>query len=375
MANQVLMQFVSATGTYTFNGERMPLFSRRVEFTRPTDQGHGGRKIVCTLSGFIEGLYHQKVIEQYKALINVLKANDAKFTYKGDNSSQYDVMVDQRVYIDDYAEPTDWKSYQGDYNIVFHYFEQPNFTDTDLGIRVIFTPSAREKQDDEQKSDIYDNQIPTPYTFDPPPLWDFNLHVSRENWRGPRTTYYGKTIANEIGITLTGRLYADDYAGLKTKIDLLQKVFGGYDGQLSYGSWTNNVRIEDVRIPTVFPRNYCDYQILMRYDTTGVKAFKCRRRLARLHNYPKITELPWCNTVRVQQFAPLGQTVNYYFYIKAVSIAQCYSLLANEAQAYVTPGGIELEGGTCDEDEQEMSLTVSFQKYYREPIKQNTAGT
>ncbi len=390
MANQVLMQFYSAGGLYEFNGERTPLFSRRVEITRPSDQGYGGRKIVCTLSGFVEGCYHQQVIDRYKELLAVIKCNDATFTYKGDNSPAHDVIVSQKVYIDDYYEPTDWKTYQGDYNITFHYFEKPTYNSADLGIIVTYQSTVDSsiayrclQQGQGQSQSQQDNQpplpqnackVPTLYTFDPPPHWEANFHSNRSNWRGPAVTPSGQTISSQITIVLTGNLYDDDHDKLKKKIDALANAFK-YDGILNYGGWSNNVRVEDVHIPRTFPRNHCEYQIILKYDSPGVVEFKCRKRAARLHKYPKITELPWCGEQRVQEFSTLGQVINYYFFIKAASIPLARSLLANEAALYIFPGGIEMEGGTEDQDDQEMSVTLSLSKYYKVPKILNIGGT
>lgn len=370
MANQVLMQFASAGGAYQFGPDEVPLFSRRVDYMRPLDQGYGGRKLICTLSGFFEGKEHTDIIGKYKQLINVIKANDVTFTYRGDNTTLSDVMVEQRVYMDDYVEPTDWKEYQGDYNLTFHYFEQPTAANT-LGIIAKYQPKLNSKQQDPAKPDIYvSGGDPAAYTFDPVPYWDCRLATTREDWHGEKVTAYGRSLANEMSVTLTGRLHSDSHANLKKKIDALHKAFE-YDGQLTYGEFINDVKVVDISIPTTFPRDYVDYQITLKYNTSGVLKFVSKRRIARLHNFPKITELPWCNTVRVKEFAPLGQQINYYIQLQATSMATCRSLLVNEAKMIVIPNGIELDGGTQEEDDNTNTITLSFSKYYKTPVLSN----
>lgn len=375
MATNVLMQFYSKTGTYTFNSERLPLFSRRVDYMRPTDQGVGGRKLLCTLSGFFEGQQHTDIIQAYQQLLKVIKCNDVKFTYKGDAGPFNDMIAEKRVYMDDYAEPTDWKQYQGDYSLAFHYFEEPDATAADLGIIVKYQPKLHAKQQDPSKPDIYvTGGDPAEYVFDPVPYWDCRLTTVREDWHGDKVTAYGRSLSNEMTVTLTGRLHADSHDNLKKKIDALHKAFE-YDGQLTYGGFINSVKVVDINIPTTFPRDYVDYQITLKYNTEGVLKFVSKRRIARLHNFPKITELPWCNTVRVQQFQPLGQQVNYYIQIQATTLAVARSYLVNEASMIVVPGGIELDGGTHEEDDNNNTITLSFSKYYTEPILQNIANT
>jgi hypothetical protein len=370
--NNVFMQFVSTTGTFTFDGESMPLFGRRLEYTRATDQGHGGRKINCTLQGFVEGKQHTDVIKAYQKLLDVIKCNDVKFTYKADQTT--DIMVDQRVYMDDYSDPVDWKEYQGDYSIAFHYFEKPNFTATDLGIVVKYIPKADPLQTDPQHPSVYISNIPQTYEFDPPPLWAAEQKKNRAGSRAPAVTAFGRIIAEEATIVLTGRLFADNHHDIRQKIDLLRDAFK-WDGSLIYGEWQNDVRVEDLQIPTTFPRNYCDYTIVLKYDTKDIIEFRSRRRISRLHKYPKITEIPACGVVRVQEFSTLGQTINYFIYIRCMTNALARSLLSQEVSNLIIPGGVELEGGSEEWDDSERSVTLSCSKYYVQPPIPNIQGS
>lgn len=375
MANNVLMQFYSSTGTYTFDGDHMPLFSRRVDYMRPLDQGYGGRKMLCTLSGFFDGQQHTDIVSSYQQLLKVIKCNDVKFTYKGDAGPLNDMITEKRVYMDDYSEPTDWKEYQGDYNLAFHYFEEPNANTADLGIIAKYQPKLHPRQTDPSKSEVYvSDGDPAEYTFDPVPYWDCRLSSNREDWHGDKVSAYGRPISNEMTVTLSGRLHSDTHDNLKKKIDALHKAFE-YDGQLAYGGFINDVKVVEVSIPTTFPRDYVDYQIVLKYNTTGIIKFISKRRIARRHNFPKITELPWCNTVRVQQFQPLGQQVNYYMQVQATTLALAKTYMANEASMIVVPNGIELDGGTHEEDDNNNTVTLSFSKYYTSPIQQNITNT
>lgn len=353
--NQTFMQFVSSTGTFTFDREFMPLIGRRVGYARQGDQGYAGNKrIDCTLNGFFYSISHKEVVDRYQALLAILKCNDAHFVYRTDDQT---IIVDKQVYIDDYAEPVDWKQYSGEYSLAFHYFELPTHTLSDLGIQAVYSPSTG-----------------PPYTFNPVPNWSGSFKPNRPNWRGPRVTPSGQPLASETTVTLTGRLAADDHAALKNKVDALTGALQ-YDGTLNYGVWTNQVRVEDFQIPSTFPRNYVDYQIVLKYDSPGIIKFSSKRSVSRLHNHPKITELPLCGTVRTLLFTPLGQTINYYFNIQAMSIPAARTLLINEVQAMIFSGGIELEGGREEWDDSQNEVTLTCSKYYFPPVVNNLQGS
>lgn len=353
----VLMKLVSATGTFIFDTARMPLFDRRLEYMRLSDQGYGGRRVNCSLNGFIQGNRHKEVIEKYQALLAIVKANNALFTYQVDDL----VIINQQVYFDDYEEPADWKEYEGDYNLTFHYFEVPNHSMAELGITASYSPT----------SGPLSGGI---YTFDPVPLWGGSKKNNREDWRSSIVTPSGQRIADEITVTLTGRLHATNEATLRGKLNTLSS-FLDYGGVLNYGSWSSTVRVEDFQIPPTFPRDYCDYSITFKYDTAGVIEFRSRRQYSRLHAFPKITELPYCNTRRIQLFGPSPQTVNYFISVRAMTLAIARSQIASEVANLVISGGIELEGGSEAHDDTRNTVTLNFTKFYSNPVLANLAGT
>lgn len=345
------MQFVSNTGTYIFDKNNLPLIGRRADYNRLTDQGQAGnRRINVTLNGFFDKNNHKEVVQEYQKLLEVIKCNDAKFTYKVDDVA----IIDGLVYIDGYDEPVDWKQYTGDFSIGLHYFEKPNHLLSDLGILAVYAPEGA-----------------APFKFDPVPHWAGSFKPTRPSVYGPRETPSGQKIGNEVAVTLTGRLADEDHSKLRIQVDALETALKK-DGTLTYGAWTNKVYVDDFQIPSVFPRNYCDYQIVFRYATEDIIRFNSKRSISRLHNNPKITELPFCGTVRIQQFVPLGQTINYFFSLQAMSIEDARTALTNEMEAMIIPNGIELEGGKEDWDEGECSVTVSCSKYYFPPVIDNS---
>ena len=349
----VIMRLEGVTGTYIFPAEEMPLFTRQLDYMRPTDQGFGGKRLNCSLSGFTQGNNHREVVANYQALLNIVKCNNLRFVYQADDLP----IIDTQVYVDDYNEPSDWKEYEGDYNISFHYFEQPTHSLASLGIQAQYVHATGT------------------YVFDPTPLWSSGTKLNREDWRSSRILPSGASYASEVGVSLQGRLHADDATALRAKMTALEEAFRT-DGSLNYGTWTRDMRVDSgPQFSQSFPRNYVDYTIELRYDTEGIIEFSSTRSFGRLHNFPKIKELPWCNTVRIRTFSPLGQRVNYSIKIRANSTTQARSLLANEAANLVTLGGVELEGGTEDWDDMKHSVSLSFSKYYYPPILTNLANT
>jgi hypothetical protein len=352
------MQFTSSLGNFQFAGDEMPLLSRRIEYQRHGDQGYGNRKINCDLQGFFDRNNHFDIMQAYTSLINIIKANDAMFLYSTSSSAgSVKEIINKRVYLDGYADPADWKEYQGDYTLAFHYFEPADFSIADLGIAVSYQTTVGL------------------YTFVQPPFWQASIKPNRTSWRAPRFTPSGKPISSEATITLTGQLTtAGGHPDLKAQVEDLRNAFQ-LDGTLNYGSWSNAVRVETIDIPQTFPRDYCEFSLALKYDLQDVYNFQSTRSFSRLHAFPKIKEYPWCGTRRIQTFFPSAQTVRYYISIQAASISAARSLLANEALALITPNGIEMEGGVEEWNDTDLSVTLTCTKFYDPPILNNLANT
>lgn len=357
MVNPVTMQFSSAKGNFIFPKDEMPLLGRKIEYMRQADQGHSNRKINCDMNGFFDRRNHADIMAAYKSLIEIIKCNDAEFVYTTTDSLGVTAdIIRKRVYIDSYTDPAEWKEYQGEYSINFHYFEQPDFAIADLGIAASYQTAAGL------------------YTFAIPPNWQHSLKPSRSSFRASRFTPAGGVLSSEATITLTGTITGNSHSEMKTKIDELRDAFK-LDGTLNYGAWSNAVRVDSVDIPQTFPRDYCNFSLSLKYDLTNIYAFKSTRSFSRIHGFPKIKEYPYCGTRRVQTFYPSAQTVRYSIHIQSSSIASCRSLLANEAFILITPGGIEMEGGTEDWDDTDLSVTLNCTKFYDPPLLGNLPNT
>lgn len=350
----VIMSFSSTTGSFSFPAEEMPLFGRRLEFQRKGDQGYGNRRINCELQGFFDRKSHEEIIQAYQELLNVIKANDAEFVY---NVTGIGDVIRKQVYIDSYADPADWKEYQGDYSINFHYYEQPDFSTATLGITASYVPDTGGA-----------------YQFVQTPMWSSSLKPTRTSWRSPSTTLGGTQIGGEASIQLTGQLTADSYSQMKQKVDELMAAFS-YDGTLHYGTWSSPVRVDDIQVPQSFPRDFLDYTISLKYDTQDLIEFKSKANYSRVHLQPKIKEYPFCGTRRIRLFNPSAQQVNYYIFIRAKTLALARTHLANEAANLIVPGGIEMPGGTEEHSDDERTITLSCTKYYDTPILNNVAGS
>lgn len=348
----VAMSFASVNGLYEFNAEEMPLFGRRLDYQRQQEQGYGNRRVSCNLAGFFDRRNHKDMMTAYQALLHVIKANDCEFVYRIDTAD----IIRKRVYMANYTEPSDWKEFQGDYSIEFYYFEQPNFSVADLGIAASYTSPTGN------------------YVFKQTPLWSAGSRSTRSSWRSSMFTPSGQPISTEATITLTGQLTADDYPGLKAEVDLLSAAFQS-DGTLNYGSWTNIVRVESLEIPAVFPREFCFYTIVLKYDLADIYEFEATATFSRIHKFPKIKEYPFCNFRSVRQFNDSGQTVNYFISVTGANVAAARTLLANEAFNLVAGGGIEMEGGNEVWDYVKNKVSLSISKFHEQPVVPNLPGT
>ena len=347
----VTMTINSVNGLYTFPADEMPLIQRRVEYARQGDVGYSLRRRNVTLSGFFLRNSHAEIMSAYQELLRIVNANDATLVY----SIGTEDIINNQVYIDDYTEPEDWKEYEGNYQISMHYFEVPK-QGTELGIQASYTSPGGT------------------FHFDPTPNWSGGFKRIRPDFRSPVTTPSGQALTSEQSQTLTGWLVAPDAAQMQTKINELAQVCG-QDGQLQYGAWINNVRIEDLQLPNTFPRDFCPYTIVFKYDTSNIIEYESTRSIARVHNNPKFIVNPYCGTKYAKEYAESPQEITYSIRLRAYTVASAREFLANEASFLIEPGGVEVPGGTEVWSDMNTSVAFTCTKWYPNAVIPNLAGT
>lgn len=347
----VTMSLSSVKGTYNFPADEMPIFSRRLEYTRQGDQGYSLRKRNLTLEGFFLRNNHQEICTAYQELLKVLNANNAVFVY---NNGLEDI-VNATVYVDDYSEPPDWKEYDGVYNIAMHYFEQPQ-EGTELGIQASYTSNGGT------------------WHFDPTPNWAGGYQRSRNDHRGPVLSPSGAPLNIELTQTLSGWITAPDSAQMQTKVNDFATIIG-QDGQLQYGAWANNVRIAEIQLPSTFPRDYCPYTIVFKYDSQPLISFSSSRSISRIHNHPKIIDNPYCGVKYAKEYSQSPQEITYNIKLRAYDVLTARTLLVNEAAALIIPNGVEMPGGVEVWDDMDTSVAFTCTKWYPNAVIANLTGT
>jgi hypothetical protein len=347
------LKLTSSLGEFDFLQHRVPLFNRRIGMVRMNEQGPSMRRIDCTLNGFFPGNKNDEVMAKIESLINILKSNQVQLLY---NDGVRDI-VNRQVWVADYSDPSEWKSYVGNYAINLYYFEdavQP--AGESIAVSYV-TDSAN-------------------YVFDIAPTISHAIKATRSSHRQSRKTPSGVDIGDTMQITLQGFLRGISAADLETKRQTLLNAFSK-DGTLNYGSLTiANVRIAERDIPQVFPMDHLDYSIKLMYDSpTGIVEFSATREFSRIHANPIIRDRPYCGSPFVQLLSSSGQTVNYNMKIVGYDITSIRNLLNNEASLMVFPSGVELPGGKELWDENEVSVTLQFSKYHATPVLANLGGT
>lgn len=335
-----------------------PLIERSIGYMQLGDQGPSHRRINVNLAGFFLGEQHSDIITRYQQLKAAL-ADSSCMLYYNDGAN---LIINKRVYIDGINEPSDWKQYDGHYQIALHYFES-TIDSSSLGILCSYSSQSGS------------------FLFSPTPLWSRSMGPTRGNLNQNRRSYAGLQISTEGTITLHGFFQSENSepAEIEAQIISLRSAIRS-DGILTYGPVTGPVYAGVLSVPEVFPRDYCEYTLTFKHYTDAIYTTSLKRRFSRLHCNPRIKELPYCNKKLVQLLGASGQTVNYSLKLSASSISAARGLLETEVTAVLagTGGqygsGIELPGGEEVWDDDELSVEVNFSRYHPVPILANIEG-
>lgn len=341
----------SSAGDFHFDEDQLPLVGRRMAYRRPGEQGVSIRRINVTLNGYFDGNNHIEIMEQVQNLRHILTGNDLVLYY---HDGAQEIISNKRCYIDDSTDPEGWKEFNADYSLSLYYFE-------DASSNAFF--------------DVSYSSDAGSYLFEKQPVIGFQNKIGRMGEFAPRTTLSGQEIVTTMQGTLAGTIFADTHEELVAKHQLLRQAFSS-DGTLTYGGWTQPIFVYAINVPPIFPVNFFDYEIAFGYSPPGVIEFKASREFDRLHYNPEIKNLWYCGgATRVTLYGISGQNVSYELSIKASSVAEARSLLANECAIYTISGGIELPGGRERWNDTDNSVSVNYTKWYETPVLFNLEGT
>ena len=303
-----------------------------------------------TINGWFEGDSHPEVVEKYQRLIEILKVPDVKVTYFDGNDF---VINDQVCFIDNYAEPINWKEYTGDYKVTFHYIEELSHGSY-LNLNVSFSSPAGV------------------YTFETTPLWTAKI----ENVRGSKPganekSPSGRSVGSIVSVALKGELAANSHNELASKIGLMSNAFSR-DGVLNYGIWSNTV---DVTSPPSYgptlPQFVCPFTVAVAYKTESVYEFSATSSYTRIHPMADIRKRKYCPTDYIKLNRDSSQEVTYSLMARGDSIDAARAFLKAEAWNLVIPGGVDMDGGNEVHDEMQNSVTITIKKFYLTPVMPN----
>jgi hypothetical protein len=341
----------SSVGTFEFSLEgELPIVSRRMTHRNQSDGLAAVSLISMSMKGWFEGENHSEVVAKYQQLIAVLKVSDIRVTYFDGNAY---VLNEQVCIVESYDEPADWKQYNGDYNISFRYTEELSHGSY-LNLNVSYHSPAGS------------------YTFETTPLWSSKSDKVRGSAPGhDEETPAGVELGEVIAVTLTGELGGQNHNDLSNKMALMRQAFTR-DGILNYGVWSNTV---DVVSPPQFgpalPHYSCSFSVTVAYKSSYLYEFSAIRTYSRVHNMPDIRKRKHCLTDYVRENRQSSQEVTYVLSGRGDNLSIVRSLLRAVAWNLVTPGGVEMEGGTEVQDDILNKITVTIKRFYLTPILPN----
>lgn len=365
----VLMKFYGCNGNYDFatDTRHMPIFSRRLSHERALDQGYGVQKFTGTLTGFFVGVSHHEIVDQYRKLKQVLTANNVTFEYSVNGVK---VVNSVKIYIDDFDEPSDWKTYDGAYTINFHWFEKPDtfssYQRMASGAGGIVANFVRSEP-----------QPATSFIFLPTPNWGMKARHVKSAWTANTKTPYGREKGTEVVITLQGLLQEDSHHALKLKIEEMLSVFcPGAKGTLNYGEFSDTVRLyEAPEFPDTYPANYCHYKLKFIRYTEELFTFTVDKSYSRIHKFARIKNRLYCKKKSVREFMESGQYVTYTFRCLAITPERATEIIKQEMMTVIVEPtdnpSYEIEGGV-EEVKDNGEVTVTARKYYKTAVRPNT---
>lgn len=339
------MSITSTVGTFTFSEtppNDMPKFGREVEYIRLDPQGPSLRRVLITLTGQWLTDDLEETMLQYASLCAILKHNDITFTFSDANVTHYSA---KRMQVERYTEPEEWKFYDGNFTLQFYYFEGQTSS-----IPIVVK---------------YGN-----YTFEDPPTWSRKIASNRKN-SFRKTSPAGQVIGSVATIQVRGHLFATSHSPLKTKIDLLDAALELDQQTFQYGDFTNTVGVFDKSITETVPEVYAYFAIDFQYVIGDIVNLSVRKRFSRLHRNPVIKEKPLCNSRIIKQMNLSGQYIDYGISIQGPTISQCRAMLVTEVTNAVYAGGIEVDGGSEEWDEDNISVNLSIKKFHNAYVASN----
>lgn len=328
-----------------------PLWSKELTAERDDSQGPVViHRVNMNLKGFFvsQSGSHKEIIDRYLALEAFLKNGNLLLIH----SVGATVLANEvTVYTSGIQKPENWDTWDGEFNFALYYFEPAtdHYGSSGIGITATYVTNSGT------------------YTFESTPQWGRKIKLNRGSHRA-------ENIGSTGVISLKGKLYAANHGALLTKILALENALTR-DGVLNYGSLSVTVRASDVDIAPVVPRNFAIYSATLMYDLQAEVELRATTKFSRVHNNVLIKEKPLCNSRSINLMNRSGQTVTWNLSVKSDSISNARALLTSEISARIITGGYEMSGGEESWSEDEMSVSVTIQKYYDQPVLENLTGT
>jgi hypothetical protein len=332
--------------TMTINGTSLgpnfPLIGTTIDNIRQDEQGTGLNKITLNLSGFIDGCDSTDVFDRIKTLQAALKKNMVEVTITVGTTNLY---TNKMMYVQNFNDPEAWKEQVCDYNISLYFFEaitdandEANFGEANLnGYALAALPSIG-RQMITGRLDFCDN-----------------LNRARQAIKISMSGFIpvtGIEEAFEIQEDMRAAFYNVDSNGYIT---------------IGYNEYSQSCKPLSLAFAEVTPKNQMYYTAEMEYWSSDIISVTAKRVVTRINMSPRIKKKPICNQTTVQLLGISNQTITYSISVKAVTMAQAISQLSTEVALRVG-GGVELEGGTFETDENTNTASTTIILFYVTPV-------
>jgi len=313
-------------------------------------QSGGHRRIDVTLSGYFSGL-HTVVLQDYEILAGYLNGQRIKLYY---HDGTRVVINDEEIYFDTLGEPEQWKQRLGDYAFTGYYILK-----LDPSFRGIIAMSFSSPGGS--------------FNFSQLPVLGIQKNRAKDSAHGREILPSGAAIGAAVNLQISGEICESNHADLIAQKALLENAVSQH-GTLNYGDLSYACLVHGLTWQPTVPINYWPYTIDLTYFLAGLVSFSAEIGYSRITTDPIVHENSGCPAgpyVIVRYPSGQGQWVDYHFEAEGESIASIRSLMLNEVNALVYPGGVEMKGGRERHNIQSPRVSLDMQYFYPTPVLAN----
>lgn len=319
----------------------MPLVGIRREYRR---QGERGPRIpyqTVTIKGFVEGTSYGAT-QTAMAAIRTAFDTDRQSLAIHNGSGFIIQQASGNVVVDEVEAPEPENDYVQDYMVRLTY------PDADAGSDSISTVAS------------YGS-----YTFDRMPLISRSVEAVRDSEQQVMK-------CQKVSITLSGVIAKGSLAANFTELDLLQTALATDDGLLTYGTFSQTVKVGQLRTNEDYPDKTIPFTIDFYYNDNvpddGVLRLNSRVEISGDGQRTAWHYMPYEPGSSYQTLGRRDQTVRITISVEAESLAEALTAANTELVRLAVAGGIEPEPRHVTQDDQAKKVEAVVVYRYTTPV-------